>query len=158
MGKTISRIYRDTRFSQNKQPLRDHLWLEFRDRSLPGTETPQFFFYLEAEEWGYGMGFWQASVSAMEGIRDRLSGRPSLGQKLLRQIKRQNRFTLGGESYRRPRQAELPPEVLELYNYKSFYYICRQPIGRKLFSADLGDKVAEGLQMLGPIYRYVVGI
>src|SRR5512136_3090273 len=30
VGKTISRIYRDTRFSQNKSPFRDHVWIAFK--------------------------------------------------------------------------------------------------------------------------------
>jgi len=158
VGKTISRIYRDTRFSQNKLPLRDHLWLEFRDRSFSGQDTPQFFFYLEVEEWGYGMGFWQASTAAMEGIRSRLAAQPSRGQKIFRELKRQNRFILGGEKFRRPRQADLPAEVLELYNYRSFFYICRQSIGKSLFAERLAEEVAEGFQILGPVYRYVVGI
>src|SRR4030043_86595 len=30
VGKTISRIYRDTRFSKDKSPFRDHMWIAFK--------------------------------------------------------------------------------------------------------------------------------
>jgi len=158
IGKTISRIYRDTRFSRSKLPLRDHVWLGFRDRSLANESTPSFFFYIEVEEWGYGMGFWQASTAAMEDIRARLMAQPSRGQKLVQDRLLQRRFSLEGEKYRRMRNAELPPKLLDLYNYRSFYYIQRQPMGEKLFSEILWEEITEGFRILGPIYRYVTGI
>lgn len=158
IGKAISRIYRDTRFSRSKLALRDTVWLSFRDRSLPNEDTPSFFFYIEVEEWGYGMGFWQASTAAMEEIRARLTSRPKQALKLLRDHDLQKEFVLGGEKFRRPRQADLPPEVLDFYNYRSFYFISRREIGKSLFSKKLWEEVAAGFRTLGPIYRYVVGI
>ncbi|HEX7343328.1 MAG TPA: DUF2461 domain-containing protein [bacterium] len=158
VGKTISRIFRDTRFSHSKLPLRDHLWLEFRDRSRSGADTPQFFFYLEPDEWGYGMGFWQASSGAMAAIRERILAAPERGDKLLRTLKKAGRFELGGEKFSRPRKIELPELTFDLYQHKSFYFISRQAIKRKLFSGGLAEEVAGAFKLLGPIYRYVVGI
>lgn len=158
IGKTISRIYRDTRFSRSKLPLRDTVWLSFRDRSLPNEDTPSFFFYIEVEEWGYGMGFWQASTAAMEEIRARLIAQPKQALKLLRDHNLQKEFALGGEKFRRPRPADLPPEVLDFYNHRSFHFIRRRKIGKPLFSEKLWEEIAAGFRALGPIYRYVVGM
>jgi len=158
VGKTISRIFRDTRFSKSKLPLRDHMWLEFRDRSQSGQDTPQFFFYLEPEEWGYGMGFWQASAPAMAAIRERILAAPEKGEKLMRNLKRAKRFELGGEKFSRPRPIDLPQDINNLYQHKSFYFISRQAIKQKLFSSGLAEEVAGGFMLLGPIYRYVIGL
>ncbi len=158
VGKTISRIYRDTRFSKNKLPFRDHFWLEFRDKSLSSQAIPSFFFYLEIEEWGYGMGFWQAGAAAMERIRSRIQANPQQGQKLLKELFKTGHFTLGGEKYKRLQVVDLPKEALDLYNYKSFYFIHRQPINPQLFSAGLAEEISEGFLQLAPLYHYVVGL
>lgn len=158
VGKTISRIHRDTRFSKSKLPYRPTMWLDWRYHLLPMAETPGFFFYLEVEEWGYGMGFYQASPQAMEQVREYLAADPAKSEKMLKKLARSDRFTLGGETFKRPRTAELPPATLDLVNHKTFFYIHNEPIGPRLYAENLADELAAGFKLLGPLYRHVVGI
>lgn len=37
VGKTISRIFRDTRFSRDKSAFREHMWISFNRESRSGT-------------------------------------------------------------------------------------------------------------------------
>jgi len=60
VDKTISRIYRDTRFSRNKSPCRTCLWITFKRRSPDWKQAPCFFFELTADSYRYGMGFYSA--------------------------------------------------------------------------------------------------
>ena len=43
VGKTISRIYRDTRFSSDKSPFRNRMWITFKRPSKIWTERPAYF-------------------------------------------------------------------------------------------------------------------
>jgi uncharacterized protein (TIGR02453 family) len=158
IGKAISRIHRDTRFSKSKLPYKTTMWLDYHYHLEPMSETPGFFFYIEPETWGFGMGFWQASPAAMDVIRGYLSANPVKSEKILKKLGKTGLFTLGGESYKRPRVADLPPITLELCNHKTFYYIHNENINRRLFSSNLYDEIATGFKLLAPLYRNVAGI
>ena len=69
VDKTISRIYRDTRFSRNKSPCRTCLWITFKRRSPDWKQAPCFFFELTADSYRYGMGFYSASRETMDNLQ-----------------------------------------------------------------------------------------
>jgi uncharacterized protein (TIGR02453 family) len=48
VDKTISRIYRDTRFSRNKSPYKTCLWITFKRRGPDWKTAPCFFFEISA--------------------------------------------------------------------------------------------------------------
>ena len=75
----------------------------------------------------------------------------------MRNLKRAKRFELGGEKFSRPKPVDLPPNIHDLYQHKSFYFISRQAIKRKLFSAGLAEEISVGSRLLGPLYRHVIG-
>jgi uncharacterized protein (TIGR02453 family) len=154
VGKTISRIHRDTRFSKSKLPYRHTMWLVWYDHSRSMAETPGFFFYIEPEEWGYGMGFYQASPAAMETIRGRLIADTQSIEKLLKKVEKSKLFTLGGEKYKRSRSAALPKDTLDLYNQKTFYFIRNEPINQRLYSEALAGELATGFKLLGSLYNH----
>ena len=47
--KCLSRINRDTRFSRDKSPYRDHLWVSFRQSGMPNDGTPFYWFEISPE-------------------------------------------------------------------------------------------------------------
>ncbi|MHB8062813.1 MAG: DUF2461 family protein, partial [Ruminiclostridium sp.] len=42
VNKTISRIYRDTRFSKNKNPYKDSVWITFKRPGKEWSDVPSF--------------------------------------------------------------------------------------------------------------------
>jgi uncharacterized protein (TIGR02453 family) len=155
VGKAISRIHRDTRFSKSKLPYKTSMWLDYHYRLEPMSETPGFFFYIEPDTWGYGMGFWQASPAAMEAIRGFLMADPAKSEKNLKKLGKTGLFTLGGDLYKRPRVTDLPPLTLELCNHKTFYYIHSENINRRLFANHLENELSAGFKALGPLYQHL---
>ena len=73
VNKTISRIYRDIRFSNDKSPFRTDQWLTFRRPNKQWGNVPEFYFYFTPEEYQYGMGFYAATSQNMKLIRSHLS-------------------------------------------------------------------------------------
>ena len=44
VGKTISRIYRDIRFSKDKSPFRSTMWITFKRQNNDWKDAPSYFF------------------------------------------------------------------------------------------------------------------
>jgi len=66
VNKTISRIYRDTRFSKDKSPFRSTVWITFKNRNKDWTTNVcGYFFELSMDSYRYGMGFYDAAPSIM---------------------------------------------------------------------------------------------
>lgn len=70
VDRTISRIYRDTRFSKDKALYRENMWCVFmRDKKLYHG-PPALFFELFPDSFRYGCGYYQASISEMDAMRE----------------------------------------------------------------------------------------
>lgn len=71
--KCLARIRRDTRFTKDKSPFRDHLWLLFRRAAEPREQSLNFWFELGPDGVGWGMGFW--GKPARDGYASPADGR-----------------------------------------------------------------------------------
>jgi uncharacterized protein (TIGR02453 family) len=157
---TISRIYRDTRFSKDKSLYRNNIWLTFKRSSQEWKEAPAFYFELAPEGYRYGMGFYSASKTVMDRFRDALTQKPEAFLKVIAFYQAPNPFSLEGEKYQRqaPPGAILPdlPEPLrEWYRFKSFYLASNHSSEDVLFSPKLTEVLMDGFGMLAPLYQYL---
>ncbi|MCL2897898.1 DUF2461 domain-containing protein [Brenneria tiliae] len=153
IGKTLSRIHRDTRFSHDKSRYRSQMWLTFKRTRKDWTDAPVYFFEIAPDFWRYGLGYYSATRNTMELFRQTLRGNP---QRFLAAAScLQHRFKLEGDSYKRPLIKEQPPELADWYNRKSFAAICTRQDMEALFSAELAATLAQGFTQLEPLYRYL---
>jgi uncharacterized protein (TIGR02453 family) len=56
--RTISRLYRDVRFSKDKTLYRDRMWLAYFPQFEDKNNCPSFFFEISPFAYRYGMGFY----------------------------------------------------------------------------------------------------
>jgi uncharacterized protein (TIGR02453 family) len=153
VGKTISRIHRDTRFSRDKSPFRDAMWITFRRRTENWTDGPAFFFELRTDGYRYGMGFYSASKDTMDKLREWIDEEPDDFRRVTAFYGRQKTFVIEGERYKRVLDPDKPASVLEWYQRKNIYLACNREIGDLLFSPKLADELADGFTMLGELYH-----
>lgn len=73
VGKTISRINRDTRFSKNKSPYKSNMWVTFKRPSPDWKDSPCFFFEIFPESYRYGMGYYAPTKDTMDKFRGRIT-------------------------------------------------------------------------------------
>ena len=155
----VSRIYRDARRLHGRGPYKDHLWWSIqRPSEADFPHRPVFWFELEPEGWSYGMGYYQAPPLTMAKLRRRLATRPAPFEALLRQLRKEDRFTLEAERYKRPK-GHLSPLLDPWYNARSFA-LSRNHQGHQavLYSHDLAELLGEDLERLLPIYRYILSV
>lgn len=72
IGKTISRMNRDTRFSHDKSLYRSNIWLTFKRSRKNWTDAPTYFFEFGPDWWRYGLGYYSASRATMDLFRQQL--------------------------------------------------------------------------------------
>nr|WP_113866089.1 DUF2461 domain-containing protein [Brenneria salicis]NMN90129.1 uncharacterized protein (TIGR02453 family) [Brenneria salicis ATCC 15712 = DSM 30166]RBP63251.1 uncharacterized protein (TIGR02453 family) [Brenneria salicis ATCC 15712 = DSM 30166]RLM30856.1 hypothetical protein BHG07_08160 [Brenneria salicis ATCC 15712 = DSM 30166] len=156
IGKTLSRIHRDTRFSHDKSRYRSQMWLTFKRTRKDWTDAPVYFFEISPDSWRYGLGYYSATRTTMDLFRQTLRGNPA--QFLAVAGCLGNTFMLEGESYKRPLINDQPPELADWYNRKSFAAICTRYDMDALFSGELITTLAQGFTRLEPLYHYLMNI
>lgn len=156
IGKTLSRIHRDTRFSHDKSRYRSQMWLTFKRPRKDWTDAPVYFFEIAPDFWRYGLGYYSATRDTMELFRQTLRDNPRAFLTVAQCLK--PGFVLDGESYKRPLIKEQPEALANWYNRKSFAALCTRQDMDALFSADLVTTVAQGFRQLEPLYHYLMGI
>ncbi|MCG8710898.1 DUF2461 domain-containing protein [Brenneria sp. 4F2] len=156
IGKTLSRIHRDTRFSHDKSRYRSQMWLTFKRTRKDWTDAPSYFFEIAPDFWRYGLGYYSATRNTMELFRQTLRGNPQRFAEAAGCLR--DTFVLEGESYKRPLIKNLPDELADWYNRKSFAAICTSQDMEPLFSADLAATLARGFTQLEPLYQYLINI
>jgi len=157
INKTISRIYRDTRFSKDKSLYRDTMWLTFKRPVKDRQDRPGFFFELTPKTYRYGMGFYQARRSTMDAFRQAIDRNPGKFLSSTLFYRKHNCFELHGEKYKRPLGSDHTDAIQDWYQRKSWYLACNRKIDDIVQSPDLVNELRKGFVMLKSLYLFVPG-
>ncbi|MBN2591679.1 MAG: DUF2461 domain-containing protein [Sedimentisphaerales bacterium] len=156
INKTISRMYRDTRFSKDKTPYRSNFWIVFkRQKKEWSTQGCAYFFEVYKDWYHFGMGFYDAAPAIMSKFREQIDENPEEFLKAISFYSKQKTFELKGENYKRIIDNSKPKEIQDWYQKKSMYLVCERKIDKALFSRKLVSDLKKGFDMLGPVYRYL---
>lgn len=155
---SLFRIYRDTRFSQDKSPYKTHMGILFWDGPNKKVENPGFYFHLDAEGLKLYMGLYQFPkdilIKYREAVVDDKSGEAL--SKALEKVTAVDGIKLGWEHYKRvPRgfDPEHPRAELLKYNSLGTEYDCGLP--DELYSENLVDYCIDHWQKTLPLYQWL---
>ena len=137
INKTISRIYRDTRFSPDKSLYRSTMWITFKRHRKEWTDSPGFFFEITPESYRYGMGFYSASNDSMNIFRQMIDENSDEFLDAISFYAGQKDFVVEGEQYKRPLGKDKPAVIQEWYNRKNLYVVRNCSDLRRLFEKEL---------------------
>lgn len=155
INKTISRIYRDTRFSRDKSPFRSTVWITFKNQNKDWTTLVSgYFFELSVNSYRYGMGFYNAAPAVMSKFREMIDENPEEFLKAISFFDKQNVFVLEGEKYKRIFDKSKPEKIQNWYQRKNMYLVCNRKIDNALFNHELVNDLAAGYKMIAPLYHY----
>ncbi len=156
VGKTISRIYRDTRFSSNKSPFHDCMWLTFKRPSKDWARyVPGYFLEINPTWYRYGLGFYDAAPDLMARFRQQIDDDPESFLQAVAWFAKQDIFTLEGERYKRPLGQDKPEPIRTWYGYKSFYLTCNRKIDEAILSPKFADRLMAHFGLAAPLYHYI---
>lgn len=156
-GRVVSRIHRDLRFSRNRTPYRDYMWIGYRHVGESREETCGFYFDLSAEAANWGCGYYHMQPETMRNLRAKLVEEPARVRKILCAPVFASRFELMGDAYVRQHQ---PPEGMDpvlglVYRKKSVYAEHHVQRMADLFSPTLAKTIAEDFRVLAPFYKFL---
>ncbi len=152
-NKVVSRINRDIRFSLDKSPYRDYVWLAFRKPGEERRTTLGVYFDLSDGGASYGMGFYDENVPLMKAHRARLNADCEEFLGIARRV--EEHFELHEKSFKRMQIPEsLPEELHRWYPLKGFYVERDLNDFGLLKSPALVDEIASGYARLTEMYKY----
>ena len=157
--KCISRIHRDTRFSKDKSPYRDHHWFLFRRAAEPREKSIMYYFEFGPDRLSWGLGIWGENRELMDLFRKKMRAYPEgilaliddmdlYGKKLL----------LGGSVYKRMEiPHEIPEKLKRWYVSKEMYIGRYDPPYKWAFSDRIIKQVKSDFVSLAPLYHLLRG-
>lgn len=154
VGGSISRIWRDARFSKDKSRFRDSMWCMFV--RAKGMCLPEYFFVISPSGFFYGCGYYSASTASMESIRELILSGDCDFKAALSVIESQNEFLLDGDMYKKSRHPDAPENLRNWLDRKSLCFIRNSNDFNLLFSDKLSETVAAGYNLLSPVYHFLI--
>ena len=152
-NKVVSRINRDIRFSNDKSPYRDYIWLAFRKPGQERKTTLGVYVDISDSGLGYGMGFYDENRPLMKAHRLQLEKDYSEFAEIVREVEKE--FALFPKSFKRmPIPESLPEDLKKWYPLKGFYVEKAIRDFSLLKSPELADEIIKGYKSLIPLYRY----
>ena len=119
---SLYRIYRDTRFSENKAPYKTHVAAVFPPRGLPKHQGAGLYFHVSPEEVWIGGGMYAPDTAQLQAVREHIAR----NHRRLRAIVESPRFRravgrLEGERLQRvPRGFSKDHEAAEYLRFRQF--------------------------------------
>ncbi|GHU68190.1 hypothetical protein FACS1894184_09570 [Clostridia bacterium] len=153
-SRALARIRRDTRFSNNKEPYRDHIWCSFRHSGEAMTEGISFYFEISATTARWGCGFYFVERAVMDALRGFCLDRPGYVLDAIDSPAFNERFQLQGEMYKRMRAPESLSEPLrQLWQHKDLYVSHTIERFDMVYEPELVETLKRDFMIIEPFYN-----
>jgi len=152
--KCLARIRRDTRFTKDKTPYRDHLWLMFKRSGESRDQTVMYWFELSPDTVNWGLGFWGQNRPAMNAMRTMITEKPAKVRRAFQQARIPDTgLSIDGDTYKRFKIPESVPLEFRDYYVRKSLYICRQGIPlSEAYNARIAELCRQDYLRLKPLY------
>ncbi len=155
-GGSMFRIYRDTRFANDKSPYKTHAAAQFRHRDGKDVHAPGFYLHLEPGEVFCGAGIWHPDGPTLGRLRDAIVADPKGWQKVTGAVEGGTPpHRRGGDSLTRPPRgyaADHPlVEDLKRKDHVSFCQLTEADV----LAHDVVDRVAAAFRPTAPFVRFL---
>ena len=152
--RVVSRIYRDTRFTNDKSPYKTAGFILWRRPIDDRMEAPTYFFEITPDDYRFGVGTFDPSAKVMANFRLLLEQDPGAFEQILSWIN-WKQFTLINIPYKRPFPNTLPDALQPYYQSKSFYLSSERTPDKLLYSNRLCKTMADEFMRLKPMYDFL---
>ena len=154
VGGSISRVWRDTRFSKDKSLYRDTMWISMIRQK--GLMLPEFFFAITPDNFMYGCGYYAAGSAGMNSLREMILSGSEAFQAAFAMYNDQDLFVLEGDMYKRSRHKDAPEALRHWLDRKVISLMRTSDDWDLLYSDRLADTLAEQLTRIAPMYDLLI--
>lgn len=152
---SLMRIYRDTRFSKNKDPYKTNVGISFRHQAGKDVHAPGVYIHFDAKECFVGAGCWRPESSVLASIRESID-RDAKSWKRTRDNKTfREHFQLVGESLKTaPRDYPKDHPMIDDLRRKDFIAIA--PLSEaEVTSAELVKLILDRIKRAKPLMKFL---
>jgi uncharacterized protein (TIGR02453 family) len=154
-GGSLMRIYRDTRFSENKLPYKTNIGIQFRHELGKDVHAPGFYVHIEPGECFVGAGIWRPDSDSLGAIRARIAASPKAWRRARDAEAFARRYELVGETLKRmPRGFAADHPMADDLRRKDFIGTCSYEIG-DITEPDFIAYVLAGFADAKPMMRFL---
>jgi len=153
-GGSLSRIYRDIRFSPDKSPYKTEVGIHFWHAKAPGPEemAPGYYLHMSSGETMAHSGVWHPDAPTLKKIRDRIVEEPDTWKKVLR-----SRVSVEGDSLKRPPPGYDPNHPLIQDLRRKDFVSSRRFRDNQATSPEFLDSFIEACVSMDPLNRFLAG-
>ena len=146
----LSRINNDLRFTPNKPPYKQHMWISFGERGAPAD----FFAAIGGSGWAAGVGIGSPQRNALDGWRRNLIHRPDQWQGYISALNTGRGIQVFPEKpYRKPLFKEIPDQVFDLVQAREIWLV---EAPKLTFEDDPAREFFRGLCRVLPLYLFMI--
>lgn len=154
VGRSISRIYRDTRFTKDKSIFRDVVWCVFMWEKKLYEGPPAFFFEFSPSKVRWGCGFYRASTAAMDTMRGLIVRGDAAFDDAVKALGDDGYFELEGERYKRSKFPHAQGVQRQWLDLKSVSAVRNSGDFKLLCSDALPKVLLADFTRLKPVYDF----
>jgi uncharacterized protein (TIGR02453 family) len=161
VNRSIFRIHRDTRFSNDKTPYKTHLGLWFWEGEGPRMECPGFYFHLEPPKLLLAAGLHIFPRYLLEEFRRSVVDNRQ-GMALIRavaEVKKKGDYEIGEKHFTQvPRGFDKSHRNAEYLLFNGFDAMIEEDIPAEFYSPDLPAYCMERYREMLPIHAWLLGV
>jgi len=154
----VSRIRRDTRYSKDKSPYRDHAWLGYKPHEQRTSISFVVYAEFERDSYGYGMGMYAPEPQLMQAFRNRILARPQQFLSLVNDPAFCEKFTLVGESFKRIRFTDADEKIRPWLNLRRISFQYSSPAVSRTMQPEIFNEIQAAFLLMKPVYRFLMGL
>jgi uncharacterized protein (TIGR02453 family) len=153
---SLYRIYRDTRFSENKAPYKTHVAAVFPQRDLAKGQGAGLYFHVSPDEVWIGGGMYSPDTAQLQAVREHIAANLRRFRALIESPAfRRTVGKLEGERLQRvPRGFPKDHEAVEFLKYRQFLAVHEQPAARAT-SPRFYDGLVKVFRQVAPLVRFL---
>lgn len=150
-GKSISRIWRDTRFTKERSIYREYMWFSFIEEKHVGL--PEFYFSISPQGCDWGCGWYWAGTETMQAIREKVLANDPEWLEADRAYKKQKSFIMEGEKYKKSPYLDKPENQRLWLDQRNICLVT--PVDPDImFSDELPDRLISDYKSIAPVYKF----
>ncbi|MDH3627268.1 MAG: DUF2461 domain-containing protein [Acidobacteriota bacterium] len=147
VGGSLMRIYRDVRFSKDKQPYKTNVGIQFRHVAGKDVHAPGYYVHIDSDEVFLGAGIWRPPSDALKAVRAKIDGEPKSWKRVRDASRFKRSWSLGGDSLKRPPRGYTEEHpLIEDLKRKDLIAVCKLPksaVTRPDFVKDVAVRFAD---------------
>ncbi|HIS71686.1 MAG TPA: DUF2461 domain-containing protein [Candidatus Scatomorpha pullicola] len=152
VGKSISRIWRDTRRGPELPIYRDVMWITLLRAKYEGY--PSFWFEFSPRCLRWGCGWYQTDPAIMDCIRGMILSHDPDWRAALAAFEAQKVFRLDDERYKRSRHPDAPENERAWLDQKSLCLTHEETKLDRLYSDKLAAALTRDFRRIAPVYEF----